>query len=54
MMLYGGITGWQANKQNIVTILTTEAELLALSQAAKEGMYVMCLLKELDVKLETP
>ncbi|QGA21642.1 hypothetical protein EYB26_009353 [Talaromyces marneffei] len=54
MTLYGGITGWQANKQNTVTTSTTEAELLALSQAAKEGMYVMHLLKELDVKLETP
>lgn len=37
MTLYGGVTGWQANKQNTVTKSTTEAELLALSQAAKEG-----------------
>jgi hypothetical protein len=54
MMLYGGVTGWQANKQTTVTTSTTEAELLALSQAAKEGIYVMRLLKELDVKLESP
>jgi hypothetical protein len=31
MTLFRGIIGWQANKQNTVTILTTEAELLALS-----------------------
>ncbi|EED23215.1 conserved hypothetical protein [Talaromyces stipitatus ATCC 10500] len=54
MTLYGGVTGWQANKQNTVTTSTIEAELLALSQAAKEGIYVMRLLKELDIKLESP
>ncbi|KAL3708738.1 hypothetical protein TMatcc_006722 [Talaromyces marneffei ATCC 18224] len=54
MTLYGGVTGWQANKQNTVTTSTTEAELLALSQAAKEGIYVMRLLKELDIEMESP
>jgi hypothetical protein len=29
--LFGGLIGWQANKQNIVTTSTTEAELLALA-----------------------
>ena len=31
MKLFGGIIGWRANKQSIVTTATTEAELLALS-----------------------
>jgi hypothetical protein len=37
MKLFGGLIGWRANKQDIVTMLTTEAELLILSQAVKEG-----------------
>jgi hypothetical protein len=40
MKLFGGLIGWQANKQDIVTTSTTEAELLALSQAAQEGQYI--------------
>jgi hypothetical protein len=52
MTLFGGVIGWQANKQGTVTTSTTEAELLALSQAAKEGLYISRLLKELDVRLD--
>ena len=44
--------GWRANKQNTVTTSTTEAELLALSQAAKEGLYVRRLLDELTITLD--
>jgi hypothetical protein len=40
MPLFGGVIGWRANKQNTVTTSTTEAELLALSQASKEGLPV--------------
>jgi len=40
MKLFGGLIGWRANKQGTVTTSTTEAELLALSQAAKEGQYI--------------
>lgn len=52
MKLFGGIIGWRANKQATVSTSTTEAELLALSQAAKETLYVSRLLKELDIKLD--
>jgi hypothetical protein len=52
MTLFGGIIGWQANKQNTVTTSTTEAELLALSQACKEGLYIMRMLNELGVQLD--
>lgn len=52
MQLFGGLIGWRANKQETVTTSTTEAELLALSQAAKEGIFVSRLLQELAVKLE--
>src|SRR5699024_6050287 len=45
--------GWRASKQDTVTTSTTEAELLALSQAAKESMFVGRLFQELDVRLDT-
>jgi hypothetical protein len=52
MKLFGGLIGWRANKQDTVTTSTTEAELLALSQAAKEALYVSRLLKELLISLD--
>ncbi|XDG02528.1 hypothetical protein ABKA04_002143 [Annulohypoxylon sp. FPYF3050] len=52
MKLFGGVIGWRANKQSTVTTSTTEAELLALSQAAKEAMFTIRLIKELGVKLD--
>jgi len=52
MKLFGGLIGWRANKQDTVTTSTTEAELLALSQAAREGQYIHRLLQELTVKLD--
>jgi hypothetical protein len=51
MKLFNGLIGWRANKQDTVTTSTTEAELLALSQAAKEGQFIGRLLNELTVKL---
>ena len=50
--LFGGTIAWKANKQNTVTTSTAEAELLALSQAAKESLFVTRLLSELSVQLE--
>jgi hypothetical protein len=44
--------GWRANKQDTVTTSTTEAELLALAQAAKEALFVSRLLGELTIRLD--
>jgi len=52
MKLFGGVVGWRANKQDTVTTSTTEAELLALAQAAKEALFASRLLRELGVTLE--
>lgn len=52
MRLFGGTIGWRANKQATVTTSTTEAELLALSQAAREAMFISRLVKELGIQLE--
>jgi hypothetical protein len=43
------IIRWRANKQDTVTTSTTEAELLALTQAAKEALFVRRPLKQLYV-----
>ena len=40
------------NKQTTVTTSTTEAELLALAQAAKEAMFISRLINALGVTLE--
>jgi len=52
MKLFGGLIGWRANKQDTVTTSTTEAELLALAQATKEGLFIDRLLEELSVQLD--
>ena len=52
MKLFGGLVGWRANKQDTVTTSTTEAELLALAQTAKESLFVSRLLAELTVQLD--
>jgi Reverse transcriptase (RNA-dependent DNA polymerase) len=54
MILFGGAIGWRANKQNTVTTSSTEAELLALSQTAKEGMFMSRLFKALSLELNEP
>ena len=37
--LFGGLIAWKANKQDTVTTSTTQAELPALSQVAKEAVF---------------
>jgi hypothetical protein len=49
--LFGGLIAWRASKQDTVTTSTTEAELLALSQVAKEAIFISRLIKELKVDL---
>jgi len=52
--LFNGLIAWRASKQDTVTTSTTEAELLALSQVAKEAIFTSRLIKELKVKLPSP
>jgi hypothetical protein len=53
MQLFGGTIAWRASKKDTVTTSATEAELLALSQAAKEALFVKRLIKSLRVSLDT-
>jgi len=52
MTLFGGPIGWRANKQDTVTTSSTEAELLALSQAAKEAIFTSRLFKAMTLEVE--
>lgn len=52
MKLCGGSIAWRATKQPTVTTSTTEAELLAVSETAREAMFMARLLKALDKQLE--
>ena len=54
MKLFGGFIAWRANKQDTVTTSSTEAELLALSQTAKEAIYMSRLLIALRLEIEEP
>lgn len=54
MHLFGGPVAWKASKQATVTTSSTEAELLALSDATREAMYQRRLFEAIGVKLEGP
>ena len=54
MKLLGGPVAWRANKQDTVTTLSTEAELVAVSQTAREAIYLSCLLIALNLKIPGP
>ena len=54
MKLFGGGIAWRANKQDTVTMSSTEAELLALSQTAKEAIFISKLFKAMTLRLKEP
>lgn len=54
MMLFNGPISWRANKQDTITTSSTEVELLALSQIAKEGIFLSRLFKALSLNLDEP
>ena len=50
--LFGGPVDWRATKQRTVTTSTTEAELLALSSAAKEAIWWKHFFQSLNLELD--
>lgn len=46
-LLAGGCISWQAKKQNLVALSTTEAEYISLAEATKECIYLRSLLCEI-------
>lgn len=51
MKPFRSAVAWRANKQDTVTTSSTEAELLAISQTAKEAIYLSRLMKALTLVL---
>lgn len=52
MKLFGGPVLWKATRQDTVTTSSTEAELLALSSAAKEQYALRRLFEEIELDIE--
>jgi hypothetical protein len=50
----GGPVSWKASKQASVTTSSTEAELLALSETARETLFLARILRALDTAFEKP
>ena len=48
--LGGGPICWKSIVQSIVTLSTTEAEYMAVAEAAKEALWLIGLVKELGVE----
>lgn len=51
MKIFVKAIAWRANKQDTVTTLSIKAELLAISQTAKEAIYLSCFMKALQLFL---
>ena len=54
IQLFGGPVIWKASRQATVTTSTTEAELLALSETAKETIALKRFFEAIQLVLETP
>ena len=53
-LLNGGAISWACKKQTCVSLSTTEAEFIALSEAAKEAVWIRKILADLDCEQRTP
>ena len=54
IQLFGGPVAWKASRQATVTTSTTEAELLALSEVAKETVALQRLFRDIQLTLDAP
>ncbi len=52
--LCGAATSWRSKGQKSVSLLSTEAEYMAISEVAMEVLYIVGVLKFLVVKLQYP
>lgn len=48
----GGALGWCSRKQDLVTLSSTEAEYVALSETCKEMLWIKRLIRELEVDVD--
>ena len=52
--LCGVPISWRSKAQRSVTLSSTEAEWIALSEVAKEVLFIAQILKSMGIKIETP
>lgn len=48
--LYGNAMSWKSNLQTVVALSTTEDECIAMTEAIKEGMWLLGIIREMGVK----
>ena len=53
-LIDGGAVSWSSRKQELVTLSTSEAEYVAATHAAKEGLWLRRFIAEVFAPLETP
>ena len=53
-MVNGGAVSWSSKKQELVTLLMTEAEYVAQTHTAKEAVQIHCLFMELFGPIDGP
>src|ERR1035438_2727361 len=46
----GGAVSWASKCQSLTALSTTEAEYMSVTQAAKEAIWLMALLKEIEIR----
>jgi hypothetical protein len=51
---FGATISWTSRKQSMVTLSSTEAEYIALVEAAQEALWIMRMLKDLNQELTGP
>lgn len=49
MKLYGGEVSWSCRKQNCVSLSSTEAEFVALGESCQELVWIMRLLRDMNI-----
>ena len=53
-LLHGGPVGWSSRRQSCVALSTTESEYVAACEAAREGVWLQRLLRDINMVSERP
>ena len=51
--LFGNVVSWKTSLQSVVTLSTTKAEFIALTEATKNALWLKGLIEEMRIKQET-
>jgi hypothetical protein len=53
-VILGAAFSWLSQKQKVVSLSSTEAETNALTEAVKEGLWILQLLREIFIRFDKP